>query len=622
MAYDAESDRVVLFGGRSEGGLVGETWTYDLNANAWANGTSPSGPSPRVEHAMAYDAESDMVILFGGFDGTFIDDTWVYDLNIGAWTRMDPIPRPSPRYGHALAYDFESDRILLFGGLTFLGGLPVLSNETWTYEVNTDTWTKIPGAGPPSARFAHAMASDPEEDKVLLFGGLTGGPGLIDVRFAGDVWAYDFNDATWTALPTLGPSGRAEHAMTLDGKAAKVVLFGGFAEGGEGPTSARNDTWSHDFRTKTWRDVSEVVGPSPRGQSAMAYDAESYRSVLFGGKTASGGWSDETWTYRSPPPETAIVSTVDGNGENVRNGGSTRSTSITFNFTSEDIVNASFECRLGGAAYTVCTGNLSLEGLNPGVHTFSVRALDRAADPDPTPATFSWLAGAILSSSRECGATIGTDGGGNSIITGRDAMGNLVAEVTLPPGTSFPTGKVHLTCSTIGDNSLVEIAGPTAPYPPGKSLVLASNVSSLFVCVVDTPTSTFSVGLLGECATNPVLSRARIACDGASRDLSGFPEAPGFRTYRCSRIKIGAGDFLRVDGLAFSLVVDGADLDGVLDARDNCLLVPNAHQGDFDLDGIGNECDADFVLTAALIIVGIAAGVSIGVVFFVRRLRR
>lgn len=41
----------------------------------------------------------------------------------------------------------------------------------------------------------------------------------------------------------------------------------------------------------------------------------------------------------------------------------------------------------------------------------------------------------------------------------------------------------------------------------------------------------------------------------------------------------GAGDF---------------DLDGVTDDADNCLMLPNPAQIDFDGDGCGNWCDADY----------------------------
>jgi hypothetical protein len=40
--------------------------------------------------------------------------------------------------------------------------------------------------------------------------------------------------------------------------------------------------------------------------------------------------------------------------------------------------------------------------------------------------------------------------------------------------------------------------------------------------------------------------------------------------------------------------IDEDDTDGIPDPVDNCVLVPNADQGDSDLDGYGNPCDSDY----------------------------
>jgi hypothetical protein len=53
---------------------------------------------------------------------------------------------------------------------------------------------------------------------------------------------------------------------------------------------------------------------------------------------------------------------------------------------------ASFTCSLDGAAYTPCSSAASYSDLDPGWHTFAVRAVDAAGNVDPSPAETRWHA--------------------------------------------------------------------------------------------------------------------------------------------------------------------------------------------------------------------------------------
>ncbi len=199
MAYDAESDRVVLFL-EFTGAPDNETWTYDFNSNTWTKMEPTTRPSPRTWSPMAYDAESDRVILFGGITGVDNDETWAYDFNTNTWTNMEPAARPTRRHSHALAYDAESDRVVLFGG--HLPGNNVHSDQTWAYDFNTNTWTNMEPTTHPLKLAAHNLAYDAESDRVVLFGG----DDSDSVLHSNETWAYDLNANTWTDLSQVQES--------------------------------------------------------------------------------------------------------------------------------------------------------------------------------------------------------------------------------------------------------------------------------------------------------------------------------------------------------------------------------------------------------------------------------
>src|SRR2546426_590310 len=172
MAYDSQSDRVILFGGSGIGGSRNDTWAYDLGTNKWTQMNPVLKPSARYAHAMAYDSQSDRVILFGGQSGvSFLNDTWTYDFDTNTWTNMVPSAKPSARVYTEMAYDSQSDRVILFGGEA---GVSAYFRGTWGYDLNTNTWTNMTATAKPPARASHAMAYDSQSDRVILLGGERG----------------------------------------------------------------------------------------------------------------------------------------------------------------------------------------------------------------------------------------------------------------------------------------------------------------------------------------------------------------------------------------------------------------------------------------------------------------
>jgi len=163
MAYDSESDRTILFGGDTGIGpspWVDDTWAYDFNTNEWTNMTpgQAARPSPRSGHLMAYDAQADRILLFGGSLGIWAyNDTWAYDFNTNAWTNVTPALSPSVGVGQAMAYDSYLDLAILYG-----------SRATWAYDLSTTAWANVSGTVTPTLG-GRAMTYDTQSRRSVMF---------------------------------------------------------------------------------------------------------------------------------------------------------------------------------------------------------------------------------------------------------------------------------------------------------------------------------------------------------------------------------------------------------------------------------------------------------------------
>ena len=242
-------------------------------------------PAPVAGHAMAYDSDRNVAVLFGGVPSPGTEahsETWEWNCADGTWTQASPASSPPAKYAHAMAYDSGRQVVVLFGGGSPRQEPGNETNDTWEYYDSggaTWTWRQVPPKNDvPRVRLAHAMAYDSNRGVTVLFGGHDAGTRL------NDTWEWDGN--AWTPKATTGPSPREYPAMAYDQDCKVVLLFGG-QDGG-----SHADTWAWDGQS--WADVTPGGGsPSPRYGSVMSYGSGRNRMVLFGGGSAL----DDTWEY-------------------------------------------------------------------------------------------------------------------------------------------------------------------------------------------------------------------------------------------------------------------------------------------------------------------------------------
>lgn len=92
-----------------------------------------------------------------------------------------------------------------------------------------------------------------------------------------------------------------------------------------------------------------------------------------------------TWTVAAGPDLVAPITTLTATPAGVALDGTAQ-----FEFTANEF-GATFRCTLDGAEPQVCSSPRQESGLGDGAHTFTVTAVDAAGNPDPTPATFTWI---------------------------------------------------------------------------------------------------------------------------------------------------------------------------------------------------------------------------------------
>ena len=167
LAFDAARGEVVLFGGDEtdsldmQGPYLNDTWVW--NGTDWDLKDPQDAPPARFRHAMTYDANRQKIVLFGGNDADGpVNDTWEWDGIL--WNQVTTAHTPDKRRGPGMTYDSRREKVVLFGGELGLE----FSSETWEYD-GLD-WTRIEAANPP-ATDALALTYDSTRGETVLFTG-------------------------------------------------------------------------------------------------------------------------------------------------------------------------------------------------------------------------------------------------------------------------------------------------------------------------------------------------------------------------------------------------------------------------------------------------------------------
>ena len=278
MAYDEQHKTYVLFGGQTKDGSSDETWLFD--GSKWTQATPAHKPTARRNPAMAYDPAQKNVVLYGGLvqdkgEGVPAADTWGWD---GAdWSVLNSY---SDTVGQRLGASVVTagDKILLFGGgLAFNDGLTA-DAFAWDGHV----WSSIDRESRPSGRYGAALAWNPNDSSLLVFGGNgadpNAGPGAAGIPLAS---TWSLRGGVWTLLASAGPPPTGQPNAIWQANPGRMVVMFGMA--GASCPKATNAVWA--WNGKAWSQLANAA-PPPRWGAALAQDADA--ALVFGGSDQPG----------------------------------------------------------------------------------------------------------------------------------------------------------------------------------------------------------------------------------------------------------------------------------------------------------------------------------------------
>lgn len=253
----------------------------------WANVTSDARPAPGAldRASLAFDPNTANDLLFGGqAHSNWVSDTggtWSYAN--GAWTELHPSLSPPNASGDTMAYDPSQGAFVLVAQtvVSDQGNQPA---STWEF-ANSD-WSELnPNlvGGPPGTSDG-AMAYDPVDHMLVRFGGY---------QAANDVWGYQYSNATWVfeaggwfnASSPTSPPQMVGPAMAYDPAEGGMVLFGGTPFGSDG-SSNLNQTWL--WSNWTWTQLTLPWSPPHLTEAALEWDTTVGGLVLTGGTSLFG----------------------------------------------------------------------------------------------------------------------------------------------------------------------------------------------------------------------------------------------------------------------------------------------------------------------------------------------
>jgi hypothetical protein len=226
---------------------------------------------PDMSAAVAFDRHAGRLVAVGVTDSIRPTvETWTFDVCTNTWTRMHPNREPPLFNNGELVYDADSNVTI-----------GILFGKVWAYDLQADTWTEKGSAWLRADCCAVLVAYDPLS-------------GLVVAADNDELWNYDVESDTWTPIHQAnGPADWGMHAYAYDASVDRIIVYTFGGDEGLEP-----ETWLLDLRTGRWSRPAAETPDVSRGMWAwpsIAYDEAAERTVAISDRLAAYDATGDRW---------------------------------------------------------------------------------------------------------------------------------------------------------------------------------------------------------------------------------------------------------------------------------------------------------------------------------------
>ncbi len=280
MAYDPIRQQIILYGGlTTDKSRLSDTWVFDCTDDEWTKISPEGDPRGRSDAAMIYDAANSVFVLYGGWGATngLLDDTWIHNPEAELWAEVETDVTPGRMYGHDMTYDPVNARAILYGGHIGSPTSRLSGNGVWIFDSSNEAWIEEEVGERPPGRHYHSASYSSGAGRLVVFGGTPGG------RLVNETWLFDFGDSTWIQLDMdKMPSGRGLHDAVYIPEEDIILLFGGV----DREFNHFNDTWVLSIGDGSWEEldsrVTRATEIDAEGTGSNGIPGFPYLSIAFG----------------------------------------------------------------------------------------------------------------------------------------------------------------------------------------------------------------------------------------------------------------------------------------------------------------------------------------------------